>query len=200
VRMEWEVLLDLATRLGLTAEVPLTAGAVFAELSQMVPFYRGLTLDEIGGDGIRWPEREESAAAARNTFGPLGFAPPADPPAPLEPADGILRLAPRPALWASWITEHSPSLRFLAADQAIELNPLDAERLGLHTGGEVEVSANDERITATVRVRRSVPRGTASMLLGTKENNANQLLDGASTLIELSRTADRRLPTADLST
>ena len=197
--MEWQVLLDLAARLGLAAEVPLTAGAVFAELSQAVPFYRGLTLDEIGGDGLRWPEREESAAAARNTFGPLGFEPPADPPAPLEPADGILRLAPRSALWASWVTEHSPSLRFLAADQAVELNPLDAERLGLHTGDEVEVTANGESITATVRIRRSVPRGTASMLLGTAENNANQLHDEAPTLIELSRTADRRLPTADLA-
>jgi hypothetical protein len=48
-------------------------------------------------------------------------------------------------------------------------------------------------------VRRSVARGTASMLLGTKENNANQLFDGAPTLIELSRTADRGLPTADVS-
>ena len=80
-----------------------------------MPFYRGLTLDDIGGDGLRWPAREESAAAARQAIGDLGFAPPADPPAPLEPADGILRLATRPGLWASWVTEHSPSLRFLAA-------------------------------------------------------------------------------------
>jgi NADH-quinone oxidoreductase subunit G len=198
VRMEWQVLLDLAARLGLTAEVPLTAGAVFAELSQAVPFYRGLTLDEIGGDGLRWPEREESAAAVRSTFGPLGFAPPDDPPAPLEPADGILRLAPRVALWASWVTEHSPSLRFLAADQAVELNPLDAERLGLHTGVEVEVSANGETVTAGVRIRRSVPRGTASMLLGTAESNANQLFDGAPTLIEIAalRTANGERRTA----
>jgi hypothetical protein len=37
------------------------------------------------------------------------------------------------------------------------------------------------------------------MLLGTAENNANQLYDGAPTLIEISRTADRRLPTADVA-
>ena len=185
VRMEWQVLLDLAARLGLATELPLTAGAVFAELSQAVPFYRGLTLDEIGGDGLRWPEREESATAARQAFGPLGFTPPAHPPVPLEPADGILRLAPRPALWASWVTEQAPSLRFLAADQVIELNPLDAERLSLRTDDEVEVGANDEPVTATVRVRHSVARGTASMLLGTKDNNANQLLDGAPTLVEI---------------
>jgi len=192
VRMEWQVLLDLAARLGLATELPLTASAVFAELAQTVPFYRGLTLDEIGGDGLRWQEREEPAMAARQAIGPLGFAAPADPPAPLEPADGILRLAPRPALWASWVTEHSPSLRFLAAEQVIELNALDAERLGLRTGEEVEISANGEAVTAMVRIRHSVARGTASMLLGTQENNANQLLAEAPILVEIAarRTAN----------
>jgi NADH-quinone oxidoreductase subunit G len=198
VRMGWQVLLDLAARLGLPGDRPLTAGAVFAALAQAVPFYRGLTLDEIGGDGLRWPARDESAAAARQAVGDLGFSTPGDPPAPLEPADGVLRLAARPALWASWVTEHSPSLRFLAARQVVELNPLDAERLGLRTGDEVEVSANGESITATARVRRSVARGTASMLLGTAENNANLLIDGAPTLIEIAarRTADGERRTA----
>ena len=110
-----------------------------------MPFYRGLTLDEIGGDGLRWQEREESAAAARQAFGDLGFAPPAEPPAPARAgATGSCGSRHGPALWASWVTEHSPSLRFLAAEQVVELNPLDAERLGLHTGDEVEVSANGD--------------------------------------------------------
>jgi hypothetical protein len=38
------------------------------------------------------------------------------------------------------------------------------------------------------------------MLLGTKENNANLLFDGAPTLVEVKPvTADRGLPTADLT-
>jgi hypothetical protein len=60
------------------------------------------------------------------------------------------------------------------------------------------VSANGETVAATVRVRQSVARGTASMLHGTKENNANRLSAEAPTLIELS-TADRGLPTADVA-
>jgi NADH-quinone oxidoreductase subunit G len=187
VRMEWQVLLDLAARLGLPGERPLSASAVFVALAEAVPFYRGLTLDDIGGDGLRWPARDESATVARQALGDLGFSSPGDPPAPLEPADGVLLLAARPALWASWVTEHAPSMRFLAARQVIELNPLDAERLGLHTGDEVEVNGNAETVRATVRIRRGVARGTASMLLGTKENNANQLFDDGPTLIEISR-------------
>ena len=42
----------------------------------------------------------------------------------------------------------------------------------------------------SVRVRQSVARGTASMLQGTKENNANILFDEAPTLIEIAGTAN----------
>ena len=185
VRMEWQVLLDLGRRLGLEGDLPLTAGAVFAELAEAVPFYRGLTLDDIGGDGLRWPARDESAAAARAIFGELGFTTPADPPGPLAPGDSVLRLAPRPGLWASAVTEQAPSLRFLAAEQVVELNPLDAERLGLATGTAVQAGVNGHAVNATVRVRRGIPRGTAGVLLGTAADNANLLTDGEPVLVEL---------------
>jgi NADH-quinone oxidoreductase subunit G len=204
VRMEWQVLVDLAARLGLDAAQGVTAAAVFNELAEQVPFYRGLTLDEIGGDGLRWPAREESANVARQTLGELGFSPPAEPPAPLEPGGGALRLATRPALWASWVTDEAPSLRFLAPDQHVELNPLDAERLGLSSGDEVQVRGGEQEVAATVRVRRAVARGTAVMLLGTRENNANVLFEEAPTLIEIGarRTANgaRRTATAPSAT
>jgi hypothetical protein len=118
-------------------------------------------------------------------MGELGFTTPADPPAPLEPGDGVLRLAARPGLWASWVPEQAPSLRFLAAKQVVEVNPLDAERLGLTSGAEVEVSANGQAVRGTVRVRRGIVRGTVSMLLGTAEDNANALFDGVPVLVEI---------------
>jgi NADH-quinone oxidoreductase subunit G len=191
VRMEWQVLVDLSDRLGLVGirageGLPVTAAAVFAELSELVFFYRGLTLDDIGGDGLRWPALEQAGDEARRAFGPLAYSTPAEPPGPPHPAEGILRLAPRPALWASWVVDHSPSLRFMAAHQVVELNPLDAERLGLESGAEAVVQAGDRSVTATVRVRRGVARGTATMLLGTREDNANFLVDDAPALVEIS--------------
>ena len=54
VRGEWQVLADLCKRLDhdtgfLTG--PMTSAAMFAAIG----FYEGLTLDEIGGRGVRWP-------------------------------------------------------------------------------------------------------------------------------------------------
>jgi len=60
-RAEWSVIVELAARLGLDLEV-LTAGMASRQLFDSVAFYAGLTLEEIGGKGVRWQEREAAAA------------------------------------------------------------------------------------------------------------------------------------------
>ena len=60
-RAGWSVIAELADRLGLDLGV-LTAGMASAQLAQSVPFYAGLTLEEIGGKGVRWQEREAAKA------------------------------------------------------------------------------------------------------------------------------------------
>ena len=60
-RAEWAVIAELAGRLGLDLEVH-SAAMASAQLFDSVPFYGGLTLEEIGGKGIRWQEREAASA------------------------------------------------------------------------------------------------------------------------------------------
>jgi NADH-quinone oxidoreductase subunit G len=60
-RAEWSVIVELASRLGLDLEV-LTGSMASLQLFDSVPFYAGLTLDEIGGKGIRWQDREAASA------------------------------------------------------------------------------------------------------------------------------------------
>ena len=52
---------DLASRIGLDLEAP-TPGVASQQLFDAVPFYAGLTLEEIGGKGVRWQERPAAAA------------------------------------------------------------------------------------------------------------------------------------------
>ncbi len=61
VRAGWQVLSDIARSTGVDTGV-LTAGMAFKRLVEAVPFYRGLTLEEIGGRGVRWPQTEAAAA------------------------------------------------------------------------------------------------------------------------------------------
>jgi NADH-quinone oxidoreductase subunit G len=57
----WLLLAELARRLGHDLGVR-TAEMASRQLFDAVPFYAGLTLDEIGGKGVRWQERPEAGA------------------------------------------------------------------------------------------------------------------------------------------
>ncbi|HEX4186399.1 MAG TPA: molybdopterin-dependent oxidoreductase [Solirubrobacteraceae bacterium] len=60
-RAEWSVIAQLAAGLGVDLEV-LSGAMASAQLFESVPFYAGLTLEEIGGKGVRWQEREAADA------------------------------------------------------------------------------------------------------------------------------------------
>jgi NADH-quinone oxidoreductase subunit G len=152
VRAGWWVLEELCAELG-AATGALTAPMVTAEVARAVPFYAGLTLDEIGGQGVRWQEREAASAvpAAEPSQAPLE-QPPAAPQG--------LRLATAPSLWSGPQVEHSPSLRFLQRGPRVELSVEDGRRLGVRSGDEVELTVDGARATAEAAVRTAVPAGS----------------------------------------
>ena len=174
VRMGWEVLVELSAALG--EELGLDTGPmVLAEITHEVPFYAGITHEEIGGTGVRWQERP---AAAK-----LPAAPSEPPRAPAlaaapQPEAARLRLGTYRDLWAGEVTERNPALRFLARRQTLELAPSDAERLGVGNGEEAEVSSNGSRIRARVAVRARMRPGAGFLVEGTADENVN-LLGGA---------------------
>jgi NADH-quinone oxidoreductase subunit G len=61
-RAGWQVLTEIASRLGLDLGV-ISGSMASQQLFDAVPFYAGLTLEEIGGRGVRWQERETAVAS-----------------------------------------------------------------------------------------------------------------------------------------
>jgi len=60
-RAEWALIVELAARLGLDLEA--SNGQMASQLLfDAVPFYSGLTLEEIGGRGVRWQDRPQASA------------------------------------------------------------------------------------------------------------------------------------------
>jgi NADH-quinone oxidoreductase subunit G len=108
VRAEWQVLAELALRLGLDVDV-LSAPMASASLFEAVPFYAGLTLEEIGGRGVRWQER-----AAASAFPAPGDGMPAPPAARLAPlGEQAGEQAAYRSVWDAPEVEFSPALEFL---------------------------------------------------------------------------------------
>jgi NADH-quinone oxidoreductase subunit G len=179
VRAGWSVIAEVAKRVGLDLGV-LTSSMAFAQLVEAVPFYRGLTLEEIGGRGVRWPERE-----AASEFPSRGDTADVErqisqtaPPAAAEPAEnGALRLGTYRSIWASPEVEISPALQYTIARQQAELSPEDARRLGVVSGEILEVAQNGTRLRARAAVRSGVPEGTIFLASGVAEDSANALTE-----------------------
>jgi NADH-quinone oxidoreductase subunit G len=177
VRAGWQVLAELCERTGAAVDA-LAAPAVTALVTEAVPFYAGLTLDEIGGRGVRWQDRDAASALPGAELPDAQLEAPPDLP-------GGLRLGATPSLFASPAVDHSPSLRFLTPRQRVELAPADAERLGIAAGDEVEVSSGDRAVRATAALRAAQRPGSVFMLQGTGDDGANALTNGAPRIVEV---------------
>jgi NADH-quinone oxidoreductase subunit G len=173
VRPLWQVIAEVAERAGLELGVR-TGPAASKLLFEAVPFYAGLTLDAIGGRGIRWPASEAAASFEGAAWEPVELDVPAAVPASTE---GALRLGTFRSLWSAKEVDISPSLRFLRPRQIVELSPVDAERLGIREGDQVEVGSNGTRVKGAVKLRASVPGGSVFLAAGTHEEPANVLTE-----------------------
>jgi NADH-quinone oxidoreductase subunit G len=60
-RALWQTITDLAAGIGIDLDV-LTCPMASQQLFEAVPFYAGLTLEEIGGKGVRWHDRPPAEA------------------------------------------------------------------------------------------------------------------------------------------
>jgi NADH-quinone oxidoreductase subunit G len=159
VRPAWWVLCELAAACGLDTGIE-RASDVFAQLVAAVPFYEGLTLDEIGGRGVRWPERPQASMLSAHLEPEAGHDAdvdgdadaserPAQGPSPRPAEDeaplaGMLALGTYRPIWASPEVEISPALKYLVPSQQVELSPADARRLHIADGEEVVVGEPDD--------------------------------------------------------
>jgi NADH-quinone oxidoreductase subunit G len=188
VRAGWQTIADVAKAAGVDLGV-VSGSSVSKRLFEAVPFFAGLTLDEIGGRGVRWPETEAGQAWSPASPAP---APLSVPGAGVGPSgiDGRLRLGTFRTLWASKEVDASPALRFLRAQQVVELSPVDAESLGIAEGDRVEVGTNGTRVQGPVKLRASVPGGSVFLSEGTHEQPSNLLTEP---LVEVRRIAGAAL-------
>jgi len=176
VRAGWQVLADIAKATSVETGV-LTAGMAFKQLVAAVPFYAGITLDEIGGRGLRWPETDAASAMPAGKVPALTTPVGSGPAHPHAESNGHLRVGTYRSIWASPEVEISPALQFTVAEQLVELSPEDALRLGIEQGAAVRVAQNGTRLSGRAAIRTGVPVGTAFLAAGIAKDSANALTE-----------------------
>jgi NADH-quinone oxidoreductase subunit G len=156
-RPEWQVIAELAQRLDHDLGV-ITGAQASARLFEAVPFYAGLSLERLGGRGVRWPETDAASRLPAGPSAPFELDPAPEPHA----SNGVLLAGAYRSIWAAPEVEASPALAFLhPEEQRVELSPADARRLGIEPGDLVEVAVNGSRVTGRAVPRAAVPPGTA---------------------------------------
>jgi NADH-quinone oxidoreductase subunit G len=176
VRAGWQVLADIAKATSVETGV-LTAGMAFKQLVAAVPFYAGITLDEIGGRGLRWPETDAASAMPAGNVSAAATPPGFGPAHPVAESNGHLRVGTYRSIWASPEVDISPALQFTVAEQLVELSPEDALRLGIEQGAAVRVAQNGTRLSGRAAIRTGVPVGTAFLAAGIAKDSANALTE-----------------------
>jgi NADH-quinone oxidoreductase subunit G len=172
IRPAWWFLAAVAAELGDDIGVE-TPAEIFEQLTAQVPFYEGLTYEEIGGRGLRWADRSPGSSWTP----PGGVQGGPSEPAKAGDGDGLL-LGTYRDLWATDVTKRNPALRFLMPKQKLELAAKDADKLELSNGDRVTVSVNGSSVEATVAIRERMREGAAFLIEGTDEANGNVLTNG----------------------
>ena len=128
---------------------PAATGEVFDEIARLVPSYRGLTQGGLGDDGAF------TASRPQPSDGKL-VAPPS--PAAVR-TDGLALVTGNCLFHSGYVTERSEILRSIADEPFAEMNPQDAEALGLSAQDLVEVRSPRGMLQARLKLGRSFPSG-----------------------------------------
>jgi formate dehydrogenase alpha subunit len=177
-RPDWQILSDLAARLPIPGfPLPDSPESILSEINRTVPLYAGITPERLADptEGIFWPcpaaghpgtpiLHTECFATGdgRARLEPVEYVAPAEEAGnafPLTLTTGRLAVHHN----SGSMTRRSPSLWVQAPGLFVELNPVDAARLGLADGETTAVRTARGQARAQIRVTDTVRDGVVFM-------------------------------------
>jgi len=183
-RVDWDLLCDLARRMGYDMSYSGPA-AIQDEIASLTPSYGGLTYDRLETESLQWPcptkdhpgtpiLHTEKFTRGLGKFHPIEFIEAKE----LPDDDYPFLLSTGRILQhfhTGTMSRHSEVLDTLVSVGAIEINPRDAEKLGLADGDTAEISSRRGKIQIAARLTERVPPGTVFLAFHYREAPANRL-------------------------
>jgi predicted molibdopterin-dependent oxidoreductase YjgC len=197
-RPDWEITADLAKRIlalggrDLLAEAPLKGwdyadtNEIMSEINQLAPSYSGVTHARLeNGERLQWPVlglehpgtpvlHGKAFARGKGMFMPIDFVP-----APELPDDEYPFILSTGRVLYHWhsgnMTRRSEGIMQVYGEPLIELNPEDAERLGVNGNKTLRVTSRRGVIESEAWVTERVPPGVVYANFHFPEASANEL-------------------------
>jgi predicted molibdopterin-dependent oxidoreductase YjgC len=162
---------------------------IMKEIAKVTPSYGGMSYARLEGGGLQWPcptkdhpgtaiLQTERFVRGKGRFTPLKYTPPAEVPDDEYP----LVLTTERSLYqyhTGTMTRKVEGINVLRGEELVEMNPADAQALGLVSGDTVRVISRRGKVTARVHVTPVSPPGVLCMTFHFAESPTNVLTNPA---------------------
>ena len=184
-RADWEIIADLSTRMGYEMRYR-SAEEIFEEIAELTPSYAGISYQRLDKEGgLQWPcptpkhpgtpyLHKDKFVRGKGKFIPLEYKPSAEVPDKKYP----FILTTQRSLYhyhTGTMTRKVEGLNVLRRSELVEINPKDAEALGVSDGEMVQVKSRRGLVTAKAKVTEDSPPGVVSMTFHFAESPTNML-------------------------
>ena len=185
-RPDWVILKDLFNRFGYEANYS-HPSEIMEEFAKVTPIYAGITYERIEHKGIQWPCRAKddpgtsilhtekfSRPNGKGKFIPVEFAEPPE----LPDEEYPFYLSTGRILYqyhTGTMTRRVKGINKIKPEVEIEINPADAERLGIKKGDQVRVTSRRGSISGKVKITKRSMKGMIFIPFHYAEAAANEL-------------------------
>jgi len=184
-RTDWEIICELAGLMGAKGFDYKTPIEIFEEIRSLTPSYAGITYSRLDSEELQWPCPTEDHPGTEflhegkftrglGSFTPVEWRPPAEVPDGEYPyflTTGRVHFH----YHTGTMSRRSPTLNREMAGPVADINPLDAESLGISERDMLRVSSRRGEVKIRARLTETVPKGTVFIPFNFQESAANAL-------------------------
>jgi formate dehydrogenase alpha subunit len=187
---DWKIICELGTRMGYKEHFSYQSPEeIMTEVAALTPSYGGINYSRLEPGGLQWPcptqdhpgtpyLHKGQFTRGRGKFSPVSYRPSAE----LPDADYPFILTTGRVLCqyhTGTMSRKVPDLNYLRGEELVEINPEDAESLGLSDGEMVEVSSRRGLLQVRAKVTEKSPPGVVFMTFHFAETPTNVLTNPA---------------------
>jgi len=187
-KADWEIIAGISTKMGYPMNYT-SAAEIMAEINAVTPSYAGITYERLEKEGIQWPcpntdhpgtrfLHKDRFSRGRGLFHAIEYIPPAELPCDEYP----IILSTGRVLYhyhTGTMTRLSQGSMERCPESLVEINPFDAEKLGIGDGQTVKVSSRRGTLQAKAKITTRSDVGTVFMNFHFHEAAVNLLTNPA---------------------
>jgi formate dehydrogenase alpha subunit len=184
---DWWIVSEIAKRMGAKGFDYDGPSEIMDEIARLTPSYGGINYARLEEASLQWPCPSEdhpgtcvmysetfSRANGKGRFVPLQYRPPAEDTSDEYPF--LLMTGRRLYHYHATMTRKVDVLNILMPEELLEINPQDAELLGINTGDTVGLASQQGEVQVRAKVTTSVPPGMVAMAFHFAECPTNRLI------------------------